>query len=101
MPAGLCPEGTCDNSPTFQRWERPSVAQRVPKGRLTAGTVSAVPSGLAPTDDQVPNVETLGYYRRSLRDDESQILVALDFPVRSNAKDCELRIFSKPRKFPG
>ena len=26
----------------------------------------------------VPNVETLGYYRPSLRDDEWQILVALD-----------------------
>jgi hypothetical protein len=30
-----------------------------------------------------PNVETLGYYRPSLRDEEGQILVALDIPVRN------------------
>ena len=42
------------------------------------GTVSAVPSGLAPTYNQAPNVETLGYYRPSLRDDELQIVVTLD-----------------------
>jgi len=47
------------------------------------GTVSAVPSGLALTYDQAPNVETLGYYRPSLRDDEWQILVGLDWKVRA------------------
>src|SRR6266436_1328862 len=33
-------------------------------------TVSAVPSGLVPANDRVPNVETLGYYRPSLRDEQ-------------------------------
>ena len=83
------PEGQNDNSPTFQRWERRSRARRVPKGRLTVGTVSAVPSGLAPTDDQVPNVETLGYYQPSLRDDEWQFLVALDLKIRAPAQRTE------------
>ena len=32
------------------------------------GTVSAVPSGLAPADHRDPNVETLGYYQESLGD---------------------------------
>src|SRR5947209_10164313 len=40
---------------------------------------SAVPSGLRQSQISVPNVETLGYYRPSLRDDEWQILVALGF----------------------
>ena len=70
MPLGLCPhpEGMPENSPTFQRWvcdvERPSV----PKGRLTTGISSAVPSGLNALTDANPNVETLGYSRMSLRD---------------------------------
>src|SRR2546421_10923009 len=38
---------------------------------------SAVPSGLMQFQISVPNVETLGYYRPSLRDDEWQILMAL------------------------
>lgn len=33
-------------------------------------TVSGVPSGLVPTGDQAPNVEMLGYYRSSFRDDD-------------------------------
>src|SRR2546421_6793329 len=45
-------------------------------------TLSAVPSGLMQFRISVPNVETLGYYRPSLRDDEWQILVALDILVR-------------------
>src|SRR5947209_10200965 len=45
-------------------------------------THSAVPSGLMQFQIPVPNVETLGYYRPSLRDDEWQILVALDILVR-------------------
>src|SRR2546430_16608667 len=37
-------------------------------------THSAVPSGLMRFQISVPNVETLGYYRPSLRDGEWQIL---------------------------
>src|SRR5271165_3071105 len=40
------PEGTGDNSPTFQRWGSASAATLVPKGRLEDGAVSTVPSGL-------------------------------------------------------
>ena len=31
----FCPGGTCENSPTFQRWELSFETQQVPKGRLT------------------------------------------------------------------
>ena len=62
------PEGMIENSPTFQRWEREVGAAQVPKGRLTGRAVSAVPSGLVVLRALVPNVETLGYFRMSLRD---------------------------------
>ena len=42
----------------------------------TARKPSAVPSGLTTGYLSLPNVETLGYYRASLRDEE-QVLVAL------------------------
>ena len=34
-------------------------------------------------DAPIPNVETLGYFQSSLRDEDAQILVALDRAVRS------------------
>src|SRR3989442_4578367 len=71
-----CPGGTSDNSPTFQRWVLVPNVTLVPKGRLNGNTVSAVPSGLTAFCGQLPNVETLGYYHASLRD-EDEILVAL------------------------
>jgi hypothetical protein len=61
----------------------------VPKGRLTDHTLSAVPSGLTAFYGPPPNVETLGYCRTSLRD-EDQILVALDIPVRSEVVHAKL-----------
>ena len=64
----LHPEGMFDNSPTFQRWVRRFGGTQVPKGRLNPRTPSAVPSGLILLRALVPNVETLGYYRLSLRD---------------------------------
>jgi len=57
-----------DNSPTFQRWGPDREWVQVPKGRLKPCPWSAVPSGLIARSDGVPNVETLGYYRKSLRD---------------------------------
>src|SRR5436305_7829665 len=54
-------------------------------------THSAVPSGLRQFQISVPNVETLGYYRPSLRDDEWQILVALDSHVRANSVSMNAR----------
>src|SRR5437773_5164877 len=39
---------------------------------------SAVPSGLIAVAKPNPNAEALGYYHSSLRDDEIEILVALD-----------------------
>ena len=83
IPPSLCPGGTSDNSPTFQRWEAVPNVTLVPKGRLNLHTVSAVPSGLTAFCAQLPNVETLGYHQASLRD-EAEILLALAFPVRSN-----------------
>jgi len=62
------PGGILDNSPTFQRWELDHQWVQVPKGRLNLFARSAVPSGLLGYRAAVPNVETLGYFRLSLRD---------------------------------
>src|SRR5258707_6286240 len=62
------PGGMVDNSPTFQRWVLDHQWVQVPKGRLKPCQWSAVPSGLIPHRTVVPNVETLGYCRKSLRD---------------------------------
>ena len=90
MPLGFAtyhPGGMGDNSPTFQRWDLNRQGAKVPKGRLKLCTVSAVPSGLNARRTAVPNVETLGYYRKSLRDKDlrafcewmvGSFLVALD-----------------------
>src|SRR5438067_1612744 len=56
------------------------------RGLIRHTTHSAVPSGLMQIQISVPNVETLGYYRPSLRDDEWQILLALDKNVRAPEK---------------
>ena len=42
------------------------------------GGQSAVPSGLIAVANPNPSAEALGYYRESLRDQEIEILVALD-----------------------
>lgn len=65
---GLHPGGMVDNSPTFQRWVPQSSGAQVPKGRLKPRARPAVPSGLVFHRALVPNVETLGYCQRSLRD---------------------------------
>src|SRR6185436_10313912 len=64
----LHPGGMAENSPTFQRWEFDRQPVQVPKGRLKLWARSAVPSGLSARRTDVPNVETLGYCRKSLRD---------------------------------
>src|SRR5260221_4653865 len=56
-----------DNSPTFQRWEFYHNRVEVPKGRPMVPTVSR-PFGTNSPRTPFPNVETLGYYRKSLRD---------------------------------
>ncbi len=56
-----------DNSPTFQRWDLNHPWVQVPKGRLTVRMVSR-PFGTYCPWASAPNVETLGYYRESLRD---------------------------------
>ncbi len=66
---GCCPGGTSDNSPTFFNVGGRCRGCRVPQGRLSLDPVpSAVPAGLAPFLRVDPNVETLGYYQVSLRD---------------------------------
>ena len=70
MPLGfadLHPGGMAENSPTFQRWDSAPERILVPKGRLKPAA-SAVPPGLRQSPISVPNVETLGYCRMSLRD---------------------------------
>src|ERR1035441_366418 len=64
------PGGMAENSPTFQRWVREFRGAQVPKGRLMRRDLSAVPPGLIVPRTLVPNVETLGYYRLSLRDND-------------------------------
>src|SRR5258708_5937438 len=66
------PGGMGDNSPTFQRWDRDRQRVKVPKGRLKLCAQSAVPSGLVARRTAVPNVETLSYSRKSLRDKDSR-----------------------------
>src|SRR5438445_3339513 len=71
MPPGFespHPGGMVDNSPTFQRWVREFRVLEVPKGRLKRRDPSTVPSGLDPILSLFPKVETLGYYRVSLRE---------------------------------
>ncbi len=67
---GPHPEGISDNSPTFQRWVREFRSAQVPKGRLKQSEQSTVPTGLVLIPQTVPNIETLGYYRTSLRDND-------------------------------
>src|SRR5689334_19747536 len=65
----LHPGGMPDNSSMFQHWERVLQEWSVPKGRLMARlSISVVPPGLGLFNISSPNVETLGYYRMSLRD---------------------------------
>ena len=64
-----------DNSPTFPTLGRAVWSVLIPKGRLnTVQKVlafgSAVSSGLTAPAMHLPNVETLGYFRQSLRDKE-------------------------------
>ncbi len=61
------PEGMNDNSPAFRRWDSAPEGVLVPQGRLKPAA-SAVPAGLRQSPISVPNVETLGYCRMSLRD---------------------------------
>jgi len=70
MPPGfhIYPGGISHNSPTFQRWVGVWKGAQVPKGRPKPRGDSAVPSGLPLPFAVVPNVETLGYCRLSLRD---------------------------------
>src|SRR5205823_7470559 len=73
MPLGFAthhPGGIADNSPTFQRWDLNS-AGGSPEG--TAETMHRVsrPFGTYARRIAVPNVETLGYCRKSLRDKDS------------------------------
>src|SRR5258708_18887555 len=75
---GVCPDGTTDNSPRFERWEPAPDVALAPKGRLREHRVSAVPSGLTDLCGPLPNVETLGYCRPSLRD-ENELRVATGF----------------------
>src|SRR5712671_4247959 len=62
------PGGMVDNSPAFQRWVCELRMLEAPKGRLKLRDSSAVPLGLHSILLLFPKVETLGYYRVSLRE---------------------------------
>ena len=70
MPLGFKshPEGIFDNSPTFQRWVTKFRAAQVPKGRVNSSCCVNRPFGTNAPTALAPNVETLGYFRMSLRD---------------------------------
>ena len=72
------PGGILDNSPAFQRWVWTLEGSR-PDG--TADTPLFQPSLRDLVQPNLcPSVETLGYSRASLRDEQNQILVALGGP---------------------
>src|SRR5438067_1599173 len=71
MPPGFGaphPGGMADNSPTFQRWDHDN-SESSPEGTTDTDSPQPSYSGLVVTNIK-PNVEieTLGYYRLSLRD---------------------------------
>src|SRR6266581_730507 len=79
-PTRPCPGGTCDNSPTFQRWVDQCRDHQVPKGRLKRRAIHQ-PSlrDWTAISLVLPNVETLGYCRASLRDEEPiQVVLELE-----------------------
>src|SRR5258708_31949910 len=91
-----CPGGTFDNSPPFQRWDRtfgtltsPARDERFSANRASAsGNLLAAVGALffrpcrdsTSSPDRCPTVETVGYYRTSLRD-EDEILLTLTSPL--------------------
>ena len=73
MPFGISgrgrPEGTFDNSPTFQGWDQRNTGTS-PGGTVEADAgrrIAAVPPGLD-SSVTLPTVETVGYCHQSLRD---------------------------------
>jgi hypothetical protein len=62
--------------PKAERNPKAEIRKTPYQGLLTHSILSAVPSGLAMVLPLLPNVETLGYYRTSLRD-ENEFPVAL------------------------
>ena len=108
MPPGfvLYPGGMVDSSPAFQRWvARQEYAS--PEGTVEGSRKRVSrPFGTNPGSVVVPNVETLGYCRKSLRDKAPrafsplQILVRLDFQS-AVSQNCILRAWktSAPRRF--
>jgi hypothetical protein len=63
----LYPEGMFDNSSTFQRWVC-GLGCASPEGTAEPARPVSRPFGTHCSSGLVPNVETLGYYRMSLRD---------------------------------
>ncbi len=67
---GICPEGTCENSPAFQRWDGrrtpPSPKGTVERPRSVEPIQSSLRDSYA--GSHVPGVETPGYCQESLRD---------------------------------
>src|SRR3954454_12242081 len=79
--------------------------QLVPKGpEGTAEDVARFQPSLRDfeiIDAPIPNVETLGYFQSSLRDEEAQILVALDRKVCARTLSLALMRALRDRGQPG
>src|SRR5262249_51843788 len=84
--SGPCPGGISENSQAiqFQRWVRSIKYFLSPEGTVerqflshSNACASAVPSGLERTLCCTPNVKTLGYSRKSLRDKERRQSLAV------------------------
>src|ERR1041385_2661905 len=65
----IYPGGTRENSPTFQRWDFSSECTS-PEGTTENSEHVGRPFGTQSSWDLDPKVETLGYFRLSLRDQE-------------------------------
>src|SRR5437867_1418649 len=67
----LYPGGMADNSPTFQRWVREVRSSASPEGTAeNCATPQSSLRDLSSFGQRIPNVETLGYCRISLREEE-------------------------------
>lgn len=80
LSARPCPGGTCDNSPTFQRWvDTPNPAS--PEGTVEIAPLFSRPFGTCLLRDLDPNAKALGYFQASLRDETAMGL--LSFPEKT------------------
>src|ERR1043166_9063632 len=83
------PKGRAENSPAFQRWVMCPNKSTSPEGTKERGnfraSISVVPSGLVFAMGLIPSVETLGYFRWSLRDNQVNSMLVFNFDAFASA----------------